>query len=192
MGPLAIAAMVFACVFGSAMLGCWIRGRLPGHHLEENSLRAVSLGVGMVATLAALVLGLLTASGKSAFDKLTDDFTQTAARVVLLDRALAGFGPEAKEVRGKLRVTYATAIELIFREGEEAFSKLDQPQRLAIIFAGYGMLTANNRTVTAALFVCALCVSGAIFLVEEMARPFDGMLRVSSRPQHEALARLGR
>jgi hypothetical protein len=51
MSPLAIASMVFACVFGSALLGSWVRARLPAHHLEENSMRAASLGVGMVATL---------------------------------------------------------------------------------------------------------------------------------------------
>jgi hypothetical protein len=155
-------------------------------------------------------------------------------------------------VRVQLRATYATAIELIFKEGEEAFAKLDQPQRrasvedlqsrirgltpqndgqrwrqaralelsnelsqmrmlaiahggsaipvpflvilvfwLSIIFAGYGLLTANNGTVAVALLVCALCVSGSIFLVEEMARPFEGILRISSAPQHDALARLG-
>jgi hypothetical protein len=63
---------------------------------------------------------------------------------------------------------------------------------LSIIFAGYGLLTANNGTVTAALLVCALCVSASIFLVEEMARPFEGILRISSVTQHEALARLGK
>jgi hypothetical protein len=252
MSPIAIASMVFACVFGSALLGSFVRDRLPERHLAEDSMRAISLGVGMVATLAALVLGLLTASGKSAFDKLNDEFTQTAARLVLLDRALANFGPEAGEVRVQLRATYAAAIELIFNEGEGAFAKLDQPQNrasvealqsrirglaprddgqrwlqaralelsndlaqmrmlaiaqggnaiptpflvilvfwLSIIFAGYGLLTANNGTVAAALLVCALCVSASIFLVEEMARPFDGFLRISSAAQHDALARLG-
>jgi len=253
MSSLAIASIVFACVFSSAMLGSFLRDRLPEHHRGEESLRAVSLGIGMVATLAALVLGLLTASGKSSLDKLGDELTQIAAKVVLLDRALANYGDEAREIRGELRSAYAAVIELIFKEGEKGVEKLDSPGRsfgvevlqariralrpqdedrrwlqaralvlsndlaqmrtlaiahgasaipmpflvvlvfwLSIIFAGYGLLTANNLTVAAALLVCALCVSGSIFLVEEMARPFDGILRISSAPQHEALSRLGR
>ena len=63
---------------------------------------------------------------------------------------------------------------------------------LGVIFAGFGLLTANNWTVVAALFVCALSVSASIFLVEEMSRPLEGLLRISSAPQLDALSHLGK
>ena len=253
MSSLAIASIVFACVFGSAFVGFYLRSRLPEHHLSEDSLRAVSLAIGLIATLAALVLGLLTASAKSSFDKIDDGFRQVAAKVVLLDRALANYGPESKEARDLLRSTYTSAIELVFSGDGAGLEKLDAPHRLAglekfqamvrelvprnesqrwlqahalelgndlaqirslviaqnsgsiptpllvilvlwlgVIFAGFGLLTANNLTVVAALFVCALSVSGSIFLVEEMSRPLDGLMRLPIEPQLDALSHLGK
>jgi len=62
---------------------------------------------------------------------------------------------------------------------------------LAVIFAGFGLLSAKNATVVGILFVCALSVSGAIFLIEEMDRPLEGLMKVSSAPMRNALAHLG-
>ena len=62
---------------------------------------------------------------------------------------------------------------------------------LAIIFTGFGLLSAKNATVVAILFVCALSVSGSIFLIEEMDRPLDGLMKISSAPLRTALAHLG-
>jgi hypothetical protein len=62
---------------------------------------------------------------------------------------------------------------------------------LAIIFAGFGLLSDKNATVVAVLVVCALSVSGAIFLIEEMDRPLDGLMKISGAPLRSALAHLG-
>jgi hypothetical protein len=53
-----VALIVFVCVFGSGMLGLALRTFLPDHHLSEDSTAIVKLGAGLMATLAALVLGL--------------------------------------------------------------------------------------------------------------------------------------
>lgn len=60
-----------------------------------------------------------------------------------------------------------------------------------IIFVGFGKHTANNAIVLTTLFVCALSVSGAIFLFEELDRPLEGLMQVSSTPLRNALAQLG-
>jgi hypothetical protein len=62
---------------------------------------------------------------------------------------------------------------------------------LAIIFASFGLFAPRNATVIAAFVVCALSVSGAIFLILELDRSFEGMLQVSSAPLRAALAHLG-
>ena len=62
---------------------------------------------------------------------------------------------------------------------------------LAIIFAGFGLLSAKNPTVVAILVLCALSVSGAIFLIEEMDRPLEGLMKISGAPMRNALAHLG-
>jgi hypothetical protein len=62
---------------------------------------------------------------------------------------------------------------------------------LTILFAGYGLLAPRNATVVAALFVCTLSVSGALFLILQLGKPFEGTVRVSSAPMHDAFSHIG-
>jgi hypothetical protein len=95
--------IVFVCVFGGALFGMFMRAILPDHHLNDASKDVVRLVMGLVATLAALVLGLLVASAKTSFDTANEAFRQSAAKVILLDRALAQYGPESKDLRELIR-----------------------------------------------------------------------------------------
>jgi hypothetical protein len=252
MRSLAVASIVFMCVFGSGMLGLFLRSSLPDHHLSEDSTAIVKLGAGLMATLAALVLGLLIASAKVSFDRLNDEFTQTAATVIVIDRSLADYGPETKEARESLRHTYASAVELFASGARAGKANVDAPQRLvrmvqfqqklrelaprndmqrvlqsealtsshdltqtrwilfhpgqgaiptpfmavlvlwlSMLFAGFGLVSANNRTAIATLFLCALSVSGAIFLIEDLAHPLEGFMQISLEPARIALSHLG-
>jgi hypothetical protein len=62
---------------------------------------------------------------------------------------------------------------------------------LAIMFAGFGLLTWRNPTVIVTMFLCALSLAGAILMIEELNRPFEGLMKVSSAPVSYALAHLG-
>ena len=62
---------------------------------------------------------------------------------------------------------------------------------LAIIFVSFGLFAPPNSTVLAVLFVCVLSVSGAIFLILELDRPFEGLIRIPSAPLRDALLHLG-
>src|SRR5215472_11144771 len=103
MSDTAISLVVFAVVFGGAFLGLFLRTVLPQHHLSADSKDIVRLGMAFVVTTTALVLGLLVASAKGYFEAQAVDVTLMSAKVVLLDRVLAGYGPETKEVRSQLR-----------------------------------------------------------------------------------------
>src|SRR5437773_10543936 len=96
---MAIGWIVFACVFGGALLGMLLRSVLPEHHLTQDSKDVVKLGMGLIATRAALVLGLLCASAKSGFDLQSHDIKQAAVKIGLLDRALAQYGPQPQSRR---------------------------------------------------------------------------------------------
>ncbi|PYK64428.1 MAG: hypothetical protein DME50_13595, partial [Verrucomicrobia bacterium] len=74
-----------------------VRAILPETHLNPDTKDAVKVGMGLVATMAALVLGLLVASTKGAYDAQKGEVTQMAAKIVFLDRALANYGPETAE-----------------------------------------------------------------------------------------------
>src|SRR4029453_5628978 len=92
------------CMFGGALLGLLLSSLLPEHHLRDNSKDTVKVVAGMIATLAALVLGLLVGSAKSSFDALNTEITQSGTKIILLDRVLAAYGPETKDAREQLRL----------------------------------------------------------------------------------------
>lgn len=241
--------IVFACVFGGALLGIYLRAALPAHHMNADSKDLVKLGTGLIATMAALVLGLLIASAKSSYDAQSNELVGLSANVVLLDRMMAHYGPEAKQARDLLRRGVERALDQIWPEDgspaaavaptagaevlydrilelapqndvqrslqvEAAKVALDLGQTrwllfeqrgssipmpflvvlvfwLTIIFISFGLFAPRNATVIAVLFVCALSVAGAIFMILELDLPFEGLIRISSAPLRSALAHLG-
>ena len=62
---------------------------------------------------------------------------------------------------------------------------------LMVLLGGAGLLAPRNVTVVGVLLLCALSVSCALFLILELDRPFEGIMRVPSAPLREALERLG-
>jgi hypothetical protein len=113
---LTLSLAAFACIFGATLFGMWLRALLPEHHLSDESKDAVKLGTGTIATLAALVLGLLIASAKGTFDTMTNELRQTGSRIVLLDRVMAQYGPETREARDLLRDSLTSALKRIWPE----------------------------------------------------------------------------
>ena len=87
---------------------------LPDHHLSNDSKDVIKLGTGMIATLAALVLGLLIASAKGNFDTMNNGLVQAGSKIVLLDRIMAHYGPETKEMRDMLRQGVASTVDIIW------------------------------------------------------------------------------
>jgi hypothetical protein len=110
MSSLEISFITLAVVFGGALLGIALRAVLPQNELSGESREVVKLGMGLIATMAALVLGLLIASAKSSFDTQNAELTEMSSKVVLLDRILAHYGPEAKEARDVLRSSVADSL----------------------------------------------------------------------------------
>jgi len=251
MNYIAIRLIVFACVFGGALFGMFLRGVLPEQHLSADSKDTVRLGMGLIGTMTALVLGLLVASAKSYYDTQSSELTEMSAKIVLLDRVLAHYGPETKEVRDLLHSAVTRTLERLWPQdsrqhpqmeptaagGEIILDKIQElspkndAQRslqaqalnmaidlgkmrwlmfeqggsfismpllatlvfwLAIIFSSFGLFAPRNATAIATLFVCALSVSGAIFLILEMYTPFEGLMQISSAQLRNALAHLGK
>jgi Protein of unknown function (DUF4239) len=247
-----ISWIVFGCVFGGAMLGMFLRTVVPAHHLSAESKDVVKLGMGLIATMSALVLALLIASAKSSHDTQNGEVIQMSADFIQLDRVLAHYGPETKDARGLLRLTVArglgTAKDLSdhrptildtaevkasadsFFERIQQLTPVNDAQRalhaqamqigaelgrtrsllleqtggtipmpflivlvfwFTMIFIGFGLFAPSNSTVISVLLVCALSVAGAIFLILELDRPFEGLIKISEAPLRDALAHLG-
>jgi uncharacterized protein with PQ loop repeat len=105
MSPIHIALFSFAFVFGGAALGIFLRAALPQHHLSADSKDTVKLSMGLVATMTALLLGLLVASAKGSYDAQRSQVIQMSAKFAFLDRVLSNCGPDASEARAQLRLS---------------------------------------------------------------------------------------
>jgi len=111
--PIVISLIAFASIFGGTLLGMFLHAHLPDHHLSIDSKDVMKLGTGMIATMAAVVLGLLIGSGKGTFDTLNNGLMQNSSKIILLDRTLARYGPETKEARDILKRHVNTLIAMI-------------------------------------------------------------------------------
>jgi hypothetical protein len=250
MSAMALAGIVFACVFGGALLGMFLRSALPEEHLSGETKDVVKVAIALIATMAALVLSLLVSSAKSSYDTRNNEIVQMSASLIALDRALAHYGPDTKDVRSLIRNTLAAAIERYWPANgirtvslaptaspfEKIYDQIEQlsPQNdyqrslktqalttttdlgntrfllfegigssipvpflvvivfwLTIIFTSFGLFAPANAIVTSVFVVCALSVSGALFLILELDRSYEGMIQVSSAPLRQALAGLG-
>jgi Protein of unknown function (DUF4239) len=117
MHPLIVGAIVFGCAFVATLLGMWLRTMSPEHHLNAESRDAVKLGISLVATMIALVLGLVTASAKNSFDAVAIAVSASATHVLALDRLLARYGPETREIRAALQHTVARRLDMVWPQG---------------------------------------------------------------------------
>jgi hypothetical protein len=116
MSPMTISWIVFACVFGGALFGLFLRRILPEPHLSPESKDVVKLGMGLIGTMTALVLGLLIASAKNSFDTQRNGLAQMSANLIFLDRVLAHYGPEAKDARAMLHASVADMLDRTWPE----------------------------------------------------------------------------
>lgn len=124
-----MALISVACVFGGVLVGFCLQRLVPNHHLSKESQEVVKLGAGMIATLTALVLGLLVSSAKSSFDNMNSGIVQSGAKLILLDRLLAQYGPETKAVREQMRDSCARLIETAWPREHAATPDLKSIER---------------------------------------------------------------
>jgi hypothetical protein len=103
-------------MLGGAAAGVVLRRTLPQHHLNDHSKDVVRLGFALIATLSALVLGLLITSAKNAYDTQRNEVRQITAKLVLLDSQLERYGPEARPARELQRRAIGPLIDRIWGE----------------------------------------------------------------------------
>ena len=241
MSSILIAVLVFVFVFGGALAGLAIR--VPEHHQDAETKDVVKLVMGLVATIAALVLSLLIASAHSSYDRQASEVQELGAQLVQLDQVFAHYGPEANDSRAQLRRMVKVEVERLWPDAGAPRTAMHNPQKyvpaedlfdtvnrltpnseaqrsaqaralqlmtimgttirllhqqaggslswpffivlvfwLVILFAGFGLYARRNATATTALFLGALTVAGAIFLILEMNRPYSGLMEISSAP----------
>lgn len=116
MAPISIAAIAFGLIFGGSLVGLLLGRILPEHHSSTESFGVVRLSMGLIATITALVLSLVTSSAKTGFDTENATVKQTAASILTFDRMLANYGPEATPIRQSLRTILTEKAAKIWPE----------------------------------------------------------------------------
>jgi len=135
---LLVSFAVFAAIMIAALAGLLLRAALPAHHTSEASKDVIKIGMGLVVTLSAMVLGLLVASAKSTYNTKADEIDESATRIILLDQSLRVYGDETKQVRELLRAIIASKVALKWVEeagdategGPATTRNIDEGQRM--------------------------------------------------------------
>jgi hypothetical protein len=123
------ATVFFVFLVGATLLGRSVRRYLPQDHLSADSRDAVKLAMGLVATMTALVLGLLVSSAKEGYDTKRSEVIQMAAKIAFLDRVLTVYGPEAAQARGELRDAVSDAVRRIWPTEQGGVTELTPNQQ---------------------------------------------------------------
>ena len=144
MQPIVVGVAVFVCTLGAALLGMWLRAVLPPHHVDTHSRGTIQAGIGLVATMTALVLGLVTASAKSSNDAVVAAVKNTAIDVLELDRVLGRYGSEAGEIRKGLKQVVGVQLDRIWPRSPATAARLD-PLRSGAASRAEGLADAIRR-----------------------------------------------
>ena len=148
MSAIGIGLIVLVCVFGGSILGMFLHTILPEQHLSADSKDVIKLGMGLIATMSALVLALLTNSAKGSFDTQRNELTQMSASIILLDRVLAHYGPETKDARDLLKGTVANMINRMWPD-EGSWPAVGAGRGRSLLRQDSGTLTAERCSASA-------------------------------------------
>lgn len=144
MTPIQTSLIIFGCVFGGALAGMWLRTVVPKNHMNDETKDLVKLAVGLVGTMAALLLGLLVASAKSSYDTRRSELTRMAANTILLDRMLAHYGSETAQIRVELKAAIAQLLARLRPNSGAAQGVIGTSTRREVIFDKIQELTPRT------------------------------------------------
>lgn len=187
MNAFVIAIIVFLVTLGGAALGAFLRMRLPKHHVSEESRYIVKVSTGLVATLVALLLGLLVSSANDAFQAFSGGLEKLATRLITFDRQMANYGPETQAARRLLRRHTLETVAQSWPEDRDRLAKVASPAELAALSG----VPAADVFQTASLQTL-LATNGILAEIEAQLLDLAPQNVTQGWRQSEALSHLGR
>ena len=146
MSPLFVALIVALLMLAGALGAGFLRKHLAGHHFDDKTKDVVKLGLGFLATLSALVMGLIVSSSKASYDTKAEMIHTSAALIIELDSNLRRIGPEADPVRQLLQQAVALTMHQLW--GTDGVAKgipTDANKRLAGQLERYVVRSAREE-----------------------------------------------
>lgn len=129
-GILGIGAIILSFTVGGMFVGYVLQGLLPKSQLTPETRDVAKLVIGLVGTLSALVLGLMISSAKGSYDRQRQEIIEMSTRIVLFDRNLALYGPEAQPIRDEFRRVVAAAKDRLWPKEWKSAGRIE-PSRAA-------------------------------------------------------------
>ncbi|TPK97374.1 MULTISPECIES: DUF4239 domain-containing protein [unclassified Mesorhizobium] len=102
MGEVLVGAAIFACLAGASLVSLMVHKRFPAHHLQDDTSAVVRLAANLFVVMSSLMLGLMINSAKNTFEAINGNVHTFATDLILLDRTLRHYGPEADSARQSL------------------------------------------------------------------------------------------
>jgi len=142
-----IAAILFMALVGISLLGGRLARLLPEEQLSADSKDAVKLAMGLIATMTAVLLGLLITSAKGTYDTAQSEVMQMAAKVALLDRVLRLYGPETMDARRAVRDAVAEGVRRTWPAKPSGRVRLDPNEQMGdAVYAAIHGLSPHDET----------------------------------------------
>ena len=141
-----VGVILFAGLVGVILVGARLRRLVPPEHLSTDSKDAVKLALGLVATMTAILLGLLVSSAKNSYDTTRSEVIQMAAKIALLNRVLVLYGPQTADARRALRDSVAEAVHRTWpADGRQPVSLDPNEQMGDAVYAAISLLSPENE-----------------------------------------------
>jgi Protein of unknown function (DUF4239) len=142
-----VSVILFLVLVAVSLLGGRLARLLPEEQLSADSKDAVKLAMGLVATMTAVLLGLLITSAKSTYDTAESEVMQMAAKVALLDRMLKFYGPEAADARHALRDATAEGVRRTWPAKPGSRVRLDPNEQMGdAVYIAIHRLAPHDET----------------------------------------------
>lgn len=250
MREVVIALLIFAGLLTACFGALELYARMPARYRQDDTFNVIRLVATVFVMMSSLVLGLMVNSSRNAFEAIDRDLRGYASELILLDKMLVDYGPDAEPARQALRTYLQQALqgswptesptaaadrgaEQVLNEvgrklhaitpGDDEHSALWQDARqqyrklverrwtlvgeaegsrpgepfvvmvaawLILIFASLGFRAPRNAVVATTFVLAAVLISGVLYLILDMDRPFSGLIRVSPAPLERALAEM--
>lgn len=133
MNAVIVAVIFLLAALGATLAGFYLRSRLPEHHVSEHSRGVIVLSTKLVATMTALLLGLLVSSANDALQTFNGGLEKMGAQLAALDRVLVAYGPETREARHMLRSHVALTVAVGWPEERQRLVGFQLPAELAAV-----------------------------------------------------------
>ncbi|WP_296250601.1 hypothetical protein [Pseudomonas sp. UBA4194] len=104
------AVATFLCLLSASLMMMRLYPKLSARHRDDDTNTVVRLVANVFVVMTSLVFGLMINSAKNTFESVDANFHAYATSLIIFDRTLQSYGPEASDTRARLNTYVKEAI----------------------------------------------------------------------------------